>query len=129
MDTAILFLSEILTVAIFIIQLTAAGTFTTSDNLAYEPFVELLAYARKKRPNLLVLVLFHSCFVANSSCAGSQEKTKKIAACFMDLPKSHKLGSHQRKQFQCSKEITTTLTEILFWVCRWARSWIGIIHT
>ncbi|KAH8964673.1 hypothetical protein BDL97_04G079200 [Sphagnum fallax] len=36
--------------------LTAAGPFTTSDNLAYEPFVELLAYARKKRPNLLVLM-------------------------------------------------------------------------
>jgi DNA polymerase alpha subunit B len=56
MDTAILFLSEILTVAIFIVQLTAAGPFTTSDNLAYEPFVELLAYARKKCPNLLVLM-------------------------------------------------------------------------
>ncbi|KAI5069353.1 hypothetical protein GOP47_0015654 [Adiantum capillus-veneris] len=34
----------------------AAGPFTTSDNLAYEPLVELLDFARKKQPNLLVLM-------------------------------------------------------------------------
>jgi hypothetical protein len=97
MDTAILFLSEILTVAIFIIQLTAAGPFTTSDNLAYEPFVELLAYARKKRPNLLVLVLFHSCFVANSSCAGSQEKTKKNCSLLYGSAKISQIGVSPEK--------------------------------
>lgn len=34
----------------------AAGPFTTSENLAYEPLVELFAYARKVRPNLLILM-------------------------------------------------------------------------
>lgn len=34
----------------------AAGPFTTNDNLAYEPLVELFAYAKKVRPNLLILM-------------------------------------------------------------------------
>lgn len=36
--------------------MAAAGPFTTNDNLAYEPLVELLTYARKIRPNVLILV-------------------------------------------------------------------------
>jgi hypothetical protein len=42
----------------FLKQLAAAGPFTTNDNLAYEPLVDLFAYARKVRPNVLILVLF-----------------------------------------------------------------------
>ncbi|XP_068665960.1 uncharacterized protein [Aristolochia californica] len=34
----------------------AAGPFTTTDNLLFEPLVELLAYARRKQPQLLVLL-------------------------------------------------------------------------
>lgn len=34
----------------------AAGPFSTSDNLKYEPLVELLDFARKKQPNLLLLM-------------------------------------------------------------------------
>ncbi|MCO5578485.1 hypothetical protein L7F22_032327 [Adiantum nelumboides] len=37
-------------------MVVAAGPFTTSDNLAYEPLVELLDFARKKQPNLLLLM-------------------------------------------------------------------------
>lgn len=37
-------------------KIVAAGPFTTSDNLEYEPLVELLDYARKKQPNLILLV-------------------------------------------------------------------------
>jgi len=104
MDTAILFLSEILTVAIFIIQLTAAGPFTTSDNLAYEPFVELLAYARKKRPNLLVLVNFHSRFVANSLCAGSQENTKRLQLALWICQNLTNWGLTRENNFNAAKK-------------------------
>lgn len=34
----------------------AAGPFTTSDNLLFEPLVELLGYARRKYPQLLILL-------------------------------------------------------------------------
>lgn len=34
----------------------AAGPFTTTDNLLFEPLTELLAYARRKMPQLLILV-------------------------------------------------------------------------
>ncbi|CAK9155820.1 unnamed protein product [Ilex paraguariensis] len=34
----------------------AAGPFTTTDNLFFEPLIELLAYARRKQPQLLVLM-------------------------------------------------------------------------
>ncbi|KAI6686661.1 hypothetical protein NL676_032574 [Syzygium grande] len=34
----------------------AAGPFTTTDNLFFEPLTELLAYARRKMPQLLVLL-------------------------------------------------------------------------
>ncbi|RAL53350.1 unnamed protein product [Cuscuta campestris] len=34
----------------------AAGPFTTTDNLFFEPLTELLAYARRKQPQLLVLL-------------------------------------------------------------------------
>ena len=37
-------------------QIIASGPFTTTDNLFFEPLVELLAYARRKLPQLLVLV-------------------------------------------------------------------------
>lgn len=37
-------------------QIIAAGPFTTTDNLFFEPLTELLAYARRKMPQLLVLV-------------------------------------------------------------------------
>ncbi|KZV39969.1 DNA polymerase alpha subunit B-like [Dorcoceras hygrometricum] len=36
--------------------IVAAGPFTTSDNLFFEPLNELLAYARRKQPQLLVLL-------------------------------------------------------------------------
>ncbi|KAL3835659.1 hypothetical protein ACJIZ3_010395 [Penstemon smallii] len=36
--------------------IVAAGPFTTSDNLLFEPLNELLAYARRKQPQLLVLL-------------------------------------------------------------------------
>ncbi|GER47328.1 DNA polymerase alpha subunit B [Striga asiatica] len=36
--------------------IVAAGPFTTSDNLLFEPLTELLAYARRKQPQLLVLL-------------------------------------------------------------------------
>ncbi|KAL5991145.1 hypothetical protein ACLOJK_012051 [Asimina triloba] len=34
----------------------AAGPYTTTDNLLFEPFVELLSHARRKQPQLLVLL-------------------------------------------------------------------------
>uniref|UniRef100_A0A5B7C235 DNA polymerase alpha subunit B n=1 Tax=Davidia involucrata TaxID=16924 RepID=A0A5B7C235_DAVIN len=34
----------------------AAGPFTTTDNLLFEPLTELLAYARRKQPQLLILL-------------------------------------------------------------------------
>ncbi|XP_027153636.1 DNA polymerase alpha subunit B [Coffea eugenioides] len=34
----------------------AAGPFTTSDNLLFEPLAELLGYARRKQPQLLILL-------------------------------------------------------------------------
>lgn len=34
----------------------AAGPFTTTDNLMFEPLTELLAYARRKQPQLLILL-------------------------------------------------------------------------
>ncbi|XP_057845703.2 uncharacterized protein LOC131055078 [Cryptomeria japonica] len=37
-------------------MLIAAGPFTTTDNLDFEPLIDLLAYARKKQPNLLLLM-------------------------------------------------------------------------
>lgn len=37
-------------------QVIAAGPFTTTDNLLFEPLVELLAYASRKQPQLLLLV-------------------------------------------------------------------------
>eukprot|EP00850_Spirogloea_muscicola_P009779 SM000055S18313 [mRNA] locus=s55:615811:620704:- [translate_table: standard] len=37
--------------------IVAAGPYTTSDNLLYEPLEELLDYALEQRPNLLILVL------------------------------------------------------------------------
>lgn len=37
-------------------QIIAAGPFTTIDNLFFEPLAELLAYARRKQPQLLLLV-------------------------------------------------------------------------
>ncbi|CAA0841486.1 DNA polymerase alpha 2 [Striga hermonthica] len=37
-------------------EIVAAGPFTTSDNLLFEPLTELLAYARRKQPQLLVLL-------------------------------------------------------------------------
>ncbi|EFJ04942.1 hypothetical protein SELMODRAFT_23326, partial [Selaginella moellendorffii] len=36
--------------------IVASGPFTTSDNLSFEPLMELLAYARNKRPNVLLLM-------------------------------------------------------------------------
>ncbi|CAI0426108.1 unnamed protein product [Linum tenue] len=36
--------------------LIASGPFTTTDNLYFEPLSELLAYARKKQPQLLILL-------------------------------------------------------------------------
>ncbi|KAL6583125.1 hypothetical protein OROMI_005203 [Orobanche minor] len=36
--------------------IVAAGPFTTSDNLLFEPLTELLAYARRKQPQLLILL-------------------------------------------------------------------------
>ncbi|KAG8365945.1 hypothetical protein BUALT_Bualt17G0024700 [Buddleja alternifolia] len=36
--------------------IVAAGPFTTSDNLLFEPLTELLAYARRKQPQLLLLL-------------------------------------------------------------------------
>ncbi|KAL8552556.1 hypothetical protein ACS0TY_001301 [Phlomoides rotata] len=36
--------------------IVAAGPFTTSDNLLFEPLTDLLAYARRKQPQLLVLL-------------------------------------------------------------------------
>ncbi|XP_031125202.1 DNA polymerase alpha subunit B [Ipomoea triloba] len=36
--------------------IVAAGPFTTTDNLFFEPLTELLAYARRKQPQLLVLL-------------------------------------------------------------------------
>ena len=36
--------------------MVAAGPFTTTDNLLFEPLIELLAYARRKMPQLLILV-------------------------------------------------------------------------
>ncbi|XP_078441933.1 DNA polymerase alpha 2 isoform X2 [Wolffia australiana] len=36
--------------------IVAAGPFTTSDNLLFEPLAELLAYASRKSPQLLVLI-------------------------------------------------------------------------
>ncbi|KMZ72762.1 DNA polymerase alpha subunit B [Zostera marina] len=42
--------SKILSVVI------AAGPFTTTDNLLFEPLAELLAYASRKQPQLLVLI-------------------------------------------------------------------------
>lgn len=42
-------------------QIVAAGPFTTSDNLLFEPLTELLSYARRKQPQLLVLVS-NNCF-------------------------------------------------------------------
>ncbi|KAK4402682.1 DNA polymerase alpha subunit B [Sesamum angolense] len=36
--------------------IVAAGPFTTSNNLFFEPLTELLAYARRKQPQLLVLL-------------------------------------------------------------------------
>ncbi|CAN0896193.1 DNA polymerase alpha subunit B [Linum grandiflorum] len=36
--------------------LIASGPFTTTDNLFYEPLSELLAYARRKQPQLLILL-------------------------------------------------------------------------
>lgn len=37
-------------------QIIAAGPFTTADNLLFEPLAELLAYAKRKQPQLLILV-------------------------------------------------------------------------
>ncbi|KAL2484471.1 putative microtubule-associated protein futsch [Abeliophyllum distichum] len=36
--------------------IVAAGPFTTTDNLLFEPLAELLAYARRKQPQLIVLL-------------------------------------------------------------------------
>ncbi|CAL1413478.1 unnamed protein product [Linum trigynum] len=36
--------------------LVGSGPFTTTDNLYFEPLLELLAYARKKQPQLLILL-------------------------------------------------------------------------
>ncbi|XP_051122291.1 uncharacterized protein LOC127245449 [Andrographis paniculata] len=36
--------------------IVAAGPFSTSDNLLFEPLTELIAYARRKQPQLLVLL-------------------------------------------------------------------------
>ncbi|KAI7997250.1 DNA polymerase alpha subunit B [Camellia lanceoleosa] len=37
-------------------MIIAAGPFTTTDNLFFEPLTELLAYARRKQPQLLLLL-------------------------------------------------------------------------
>ncbi|PIN00093.1 DNA polymerase alpha-primase complex, polymerase-associated subunit B [Handroanthus impetiginosus] len=37
-------------------MIVAAGPFTTSDNLLFEPLTELLSYARRNQPQLLVLL-------------------------------------------------------------------------
>ncbi|KAJ7945513.1 DNA polymerase alpha subunit B [Quillaja saponaria] len=37
-------------------MIIAAGPFTTTDNLLFEPLVELLAYAKRKPPQLLILL-------------------------------------------------------------------------
>lgn len=56
-----------------VIQVAAAGPFTTNDNLAYEPLVELFAYAKKVRPNLLILVVFwHFFYFPHLSNSDSQ---------------------------------------------------------
>ncbi|XP_057738472.1 uncharacterized protein LOC130955598 [Arachis stenosperma] len=37
-------------------MIIAAGPFTTTDNLFFEPLVELLAYAKRRQPQLLILL-------------------------------------------------------------------------
>ncbi|KAK7387567.1 hypothetical protein VNO78_28462 [Psophocarpus tetragonolobus] len=37
-------------------MIIAAGPFTTTDNLLFEPLIELLEYAKRREPNLLVLL-------------------------------------------------------------------------
>lgn len=44
-------------------QLIASGPFTTTDNLLFEPLIELLAYATRKLPQLLILVWTHLFFI------------------------------------------------------------------
>jgi hypothetical protein len=38
------------------LQVIAAGPYTTTDNLLFEPLQELLSYACRKQPQLLILV-------------------------------------------------------------------------
>lgn len=38
------------------LQIIAAGPFTTTDNLLFEPLTDLLAYAKRKQPQVLILV-------------------------------------------------------------------------
>ncbi|XP_078441934.1 DNA polymerase alpha 2 isoform X3 [Wolffia australiana] len=49
-------LEKLKTYSVFPGQIVAAGPFTTSDNLLFEPLAELLAYASRKSPQLLVLI-------------------------------------------------------------------------
>ena len=45
-------------------QIIASGPYTTADNMFFEPLSDLLAYAQRKQPQLLVLVSiinFYSC--------------------------------------------------------------------
>lgn len=51
-----------------LVQIIAAGPFTTVDNLFFEPLAELLSYARRKQPQLIILVmsLQPSCKSCNS---------------------------------------------------------------
>ena len=39
-----------------LLQVIAAGPYTTTDNLLFEPLQELLSYACRKQPQLLILV-------------------------------------------------------------------------
>ena len=49
----------------FFWQLIASGPFTTTDNLMFEPLTELLAYASRKLPQLLMLVRYPISFTFN----------------------------------------------------------------
>ena len=39
-----------------LLQVIVAGPYTTTDNLLFEPLQELLSYACRKQPQLLILV-------------------------------------------------------------------------
>ncbi|CAI9271961.1 unnamed protein product [Lactuca saligna] len=42
-----------------IVQIIASDPYTTIDNLFFEPLSDLLGYAQRKQPQLLILPLYH----------------------------------------------------------------------